>query len=527
MSKESDFSSTALPAPAVSTHARSPLALIWIVPAVAVLIALGLAVNALLSSGPEIAIQFSSAEGLEANKTRIKYKDVEIGKVTAIALSDDRQSVEVTVAMAKQAATLLVEDSRFWVVRPRIGAGGISGLNTVLSGAYIAIDPGNAQESRRSFVGLDTPPQVVGGMPGRQFLLAADDLGSLDVGTPVFHRRIPVGRVVGYAMRPDGKAVDVRIFIDAPYDRLVTASSRFWHASGIDLSMDADGVRLDMQSLASLVVGGIAFTNLGGSEEAEAAPAPGEARYVLYADRAAALRLPDSQVQKYVLVFDESVRGLSVGSPVDFRGLAAGEVSRIDLDMRPAAGDAAMAVEINLYPERFARRERVKGAAGRSQVEVRRIIDAMVGKGLRAQLRTGNLVTGQRYVALDYFPKAKSARVKWGQAIPELPIQPGSLDSLQDQLQGVIETMQATLEHVDKLMIDVDQKLVPELSATLTEARGTLNRADRLLASESPTQIQLRDTLREVGRAATAVRSLADQLDRHPEALLTGRKENP
>lgn len=527
MNQETDSMSSSLPPrAAVSTHSRSPLALIWIVPAIAVLIAIGLAVNAILTSGPEITIQLASAEGLEANKTKVKYKDVEIGKVTAIALSSDRQSVEVTVAMAKQAGALLVEDSRIWVVRPRIGAGGISGLSTVLSGAYIAIDPGRSSEPRHSFVGLDTPPQVISGMPGRQFLLTADDLGSLDVGTPVYHRRIPVGRVVGYAMQPDGKAVDVRIFVDAPYDRLVTSTSRFWHASGVDVSMDADGVRMDMQSLASLIVGGIAFTSLGGGQDAEVVPAPAEAMFVLYADQTAALRLPDSLVQKYVLVFNESVRGLTVGSPVDFRGLAAGEVSRIDLDFGSGA-DIAVAVEINLYPERFARRSRTRLNMEQSQRTIRKMLDAMVAKGFRAQLRTGNLLTGQRYVALDYFPKARAAQVKWRQAIPELPTQPGSLDSLQEQLQELVKTMQTTLEHVDKLMINVDQKLVPELSATLTDARGTMNRADRLLASDSPTQIQLRDTLREVGRAAAAVRNLADLLDRHPEALLTGRKENP
>ena len=516
-----------LPSAQAVTRSRFRISWIWIVPAIAVLIALGLAVRAVLERGPEITVQFASAEGLEANKTRLKYKDVPIGTITAISLSDDRRSVRITAAMDKQAEPLLVKDSRFWVVRPRIGAGGISGLSTVLSGAYIAVDPGTAAQAERSFSGLDAPPLVVSGMPGRQFLLAAEDLGSLDVGAPVYFRRIQVGRVVGYAMRPDGKAVDVRIFVDAPYDRFVTSATRFWHASGIDVSMDADGLKMDMQSVASLVMGGIAFAGLDGDEATEAAAAPAESRFALYANRVAALRLPDSVVQKYVLVFNESVRGLSVGSPVDFRGLAAGEVSRIDLDLRPAAGDVAMAVEINLYPERFARRERVKGPAGRSQAEVRRIIDAMVGKGLRAQLRTGNLLTGQRYVALDYFAKAKAAQVKWGQAIPELPTQPGSLDSLQDQVQSVVDTMQKTLEHTDKLMVDVDQKLVPDLAATLSEARNTMNRAERLLASDSPTQLQLRDTLREVGRAATAVRNLADLLDRHPEALLTGRKENP
>ncbi len=519
-----DLDRQALPQARAAAWGRLSVSWIWIVPALAVLVALGLAVRAVIERGPEITVQLASAEGLEANKTKIKYKDVVVGTVTAIALSDDRRSVKVTAAMDKQAEPLLVKDSRFWVVRPRVGAGGISGLTTLLSGPYIAVDPGTAKEAGRRFTGLDAPPLVVNNMPGRQFLLAADDLGSLDVGAPVYFRRVPVGRVVGYAMRPDGKAVGVRIFVDAPYDRLVTSDSRFWHASGIDVAMDADGLKMDMQSVASLVMGGIAFARLGGDEGAESAPAPPESEFTLYANRAAALRLPDSVVQKYVLVFNESVRGLTVGSPVDFRGLPAGEVSRINLNFGSDAADITMAVEINLYPERFARQAREKLPMERSQKAIRQILDAMVAKGLRAQLRTGNLLTGQRYVALDYFPKAKRAHVAWGPQIPELPTQPGALDSLQDQLQGVMESLHKTLEHTDKLMADVDQKVVPELSATLADARKTLKQADLVLASDSPTQLQLRDTLREVGRAATALRNLADLLERHPEALLTGRK---
>lgn len=499
---------------------------IWIVPALAVLVALGLAVRAVIEHGPEITVQFMSAEGLEANKTKIRYKDVAIGTVTGIALGDDRRSVKVTVAMDRQAEPLLAEDSRFWVVRPRIGAGGVSGLTTLFSGAYIAIDPGKSPGDRRSFTGLETPPLVVSDMPGRQYRLAAEELGSIDIGVPVYYRRVQVGRVVGYSMRPDGKRVDVRIFVDAPFDRFVTPRSRFWHAGGIDVSLDGEGVKMEMQSLVSLAIGGVAFTNVG-EGDASTVAASAESEFPLFSDRAAALRVPDTVVQKYVLIFNESVRGLSVGSPVDFRGLPAGEVSRIDLDVRPGGTDAAMAVEISLYPERLARRQRNQSSQVPDPSVLRQIIDGMVAKGLRAQLRTTNLLSGQRYVALDFFPKARSARMNWAQTVPELPTQPGSLDSLQDQLQGVVEIMHKTLEHTDRLVTEVDLKMLPELSATLADARGTLNRADRILASDAPTQLQLRDTLREVGRAAAAMRSLADLLERHPEALLTGRRANP
>jgi paraquat-inducible protein B len=502
------------------TRLRSPISLIWIVPLVAVLVGIGLAMNAVLQRGPEIELQFASAEGLEANKTKLKYKDVAIGTVTAIALAGDRHSVTVTVQMDKQAAPLLVEDSRLWVVRPRIAAGGVSGLGTLLSGAYIAVDPGKSDSARRRFVGLESPPLVVGEMPGRQFVLAADDLGSLDIGAPVYYRHIPVGRVVGYAMQPDGKGVDVRIFVDAPYDRFVTPASRFWHASGIDLSVGADGMKLQMESLLSLAAGGIAFAG-GDAVDGEA---PAESRFTLHPDQAGAFRLRDTIVQKYVLVFDESVRGLAVGAPVDFRGLVAGEVSRIDLDFKRGSSGVAMAVEISLYPERFARQARTRPAPLPTPQAIRQILDGMVAQGFRAQLRTGNLLTGQRYVALDFFPKAKGAAISWNRPIAELPTQPGSFDSLQEQLLTVVEALQGTLQRTDRLIDHIDQEVVPELAPAVRDARKTLERANAVLASDAPVQAELRDTLREVGRAASAVRNLADLLEQQPQALLTGKK---
>lgn len=498
---------------------RSPISLIWIVPLVAVLIGIGLAVQAVLQRGPEIELQFASADGLEANKTKLKYKDVAIGTVTEVALAEDRRSVKVVVLMDKQAAPLLVEDSRFWVVRPRVAAGGVSGLNTVLSGAYIALDPGKSTNARRHFVGLESPPLVVGDMPGRQFVLAAADLGSLDVGAPVYFRHIPVGRVVGYALRPDGKGVDVRVFVDAPYDRFVTPATRFWHASGIDLSVGADGMKLEMQSLLSLAAGGIAF---GG--EANDAEAPAGAQFTLFADQATALKQPDTVVQKYVLVFNESVRGLTVGAPVDFRGISVGEVSRIDIDFKRGTSNVAMAVEISLYPERFARQDRNRPNRLPDAKTLRGTLDAMVAKGFRAQLRTGNLLTGQRYVALDFFPKAKSGAIDWSKPMPELPTQPGSLDSLQEQILTVVEALQGTLQRTDRLIAHIDQEVVPEVGPTLRDARKALDRATAVLSNDAPIQSELRDTLREVGRAATSVRNLADMLEQQPQALLTGKK---
>lgn len=511
---------------------RFRLSWIWLVPLLAVLVGLGLGIQALLAKGPEITLRFALADGLEANKTRVKFKDVEIGTVRHIRLDDDRQAVQVTVQMDKQAEGLLVEDSRFWVVRPRVAAGSVSGLTTLFSGAYIAIDPGKSANPRRSFKGLEEPPLVTSDTPGRQFILATDSLGSLDIGSPVYFRRIPVGRVVGYALRPDGKGVEVRIFVNAPHDAFVQTASRFWHASGLDISLDANGARLDMQSLVSLALGGIAFASPGlDNETANSKPAAENRRFTLHPDQNTALQRPDSVVEKYMLVFHESVRGLTIGAPVDFRGLTAGEVARIDLHSAPGRNDFSMQVEIRLYPERFNHWLREAAVADDNPHPSRPVLDKLVAKGFRAQLRTGNIVSGQRYVALDFFPQAKAARIDWHDRLPNLPTQPGILDSVQGQLLTIVETLRHTLKHVDQLVIQLDRNIAPELAGTLRDARKTLDKADRVLgsadktlASDAPLQIEMRDTLREVNRAATAVRNLADVLERQPNALLTGKK---
>lgn len=520
-----------LPSGQLVPYRRWRFSLIWLVPILAILVGVGLAVQAILARGPTITLQFAAAEGLEANKTRVKFKDVDIGTVSGVELNTDRQSVRVLVQMDKQAEGLLVEDSRFWVVRPRVAAGGVSGLATLLSGAYIAMDPGSATATQSHFVGLEAPPLVTSSTPGRQYVLTADDLGSLDVGTPVYFRRIPVGRIISYAMRQDGSGVDVRVFVNAPYDNFVTEASRFWHASGIDVSLNSEGIKLDMQSLLSLAMGGIAFSSPPDDRDEPVRRAEAETAFVLHADQDAALRRPEVRVEKYQLTFNESVRGLTVGAPVDFRGLVAGEVSRIDMTFNKEKIDFAMQVEISLYPDRFAQRTRNFSGRQPSEQMSRDILDRMVAKGLRAQMRTGNVLTGQRYVALDFFPKAPAAKVDWSKRRPVLPVQAGTLDSLQDQVLGIVESLRHTLQHVDQLVIKIDQEVAPELATTLREARTTLDSADRMLGtadklmlSDAPLQLEMRDTLREVGKAATALRHLADLLEKQPEALLSGKK---
>jgi len=520
--------------------------LVWLVPIVALLIGLSLAIKTYLDQGPTITISFRTADGLEQGKTKIRYKDVEVGLVTSVKLSGE--GVVATAQLAKGAERGLVEDTRFWVVRPRIAGGNITGLGTLLSGTYIGVDIGKSGEPARHFVGLEKPPAFTTDLPGRQYVLHTDSAGSLDIGSPVLFHRVHVGQVAGYELNPDGKGVTLTIFVNAPYDRFVTADTRFWHASGIDVSLDASGLKVNTQGLVSLLVGGIAFAAPPGSREAS--PAEANAVFDLAADRVVALRQPDRVVETYLFVFRQSTRGLSIGAPVDFRGIVIGEVAAIYVDLDPKTLDSRMLVEANVYPERLAARrlKTPKPAAQRSEA----LIQALVDKGYRAQLRTGNLVTGQLYVALDFFPNTPKVKLDFSQSPVEIPTVPGSLEDLQRTITQIAKkldrlpleeigaNLNRTLQDVNQLVKRLDTEVAPEARDalaegrnTLVEARTTLADASRALSSversaapDGPLAQDMQDAVREIGRAARTMRLLADYLERHPEALIAGKQEN-
>jgi paraquat-inducible protein B len=541
-------------APRAPDHAELPEAvaaprrrwapqLIWIIPIVAVLAGGWLAVRAILERGPTITISFRTAEGLEAGKTKIKYKDVDIGLVKTIALSEDRKRVIATAELEKGAADLLVEDTRFWAVRPRITAGGVSGLGTLLSGPYIAVDPGHGKQARRDFVALDVPPIVTREEAGRQFVLRADDLGSHDVGVPVYFRRLPVGEVVSHELDKDGKGVSMKIFVRAPFDQYVTANTRFWNASGVDVSLDATGVRVQTESLVSILIGGIAFQAPPDSEVAPVADA--NAVFNLFPAREAAMKQPDLVVEHYVFVFKQSVRGLSVGAPVDFRGVTVGEVVRIGVEFDPKAFNFVQPVEIHLYPNRLRRRSVDAGAAlppSATREEQLKRTQLFVDRGFRGQLRTGNLLTGQQYIAVDFFPKAPKVKFDTSKTPLEVPTIPGALEDLQETIASIakkldqvqyeridadlrkaLATLDQTLKSADVLVKRLGDDTTPELNRTLEDARRTLKSAEGALATESPLQTDLRETLRELTRAAASLRALTDYLERQPQSLIRGK----
>jgi paraquat-inducible protein B len=525
------------PLPIATAHQahRSRIPLVWLVPALAACIGAWLAVHAFFDHGPMIEITFLDAEGIEAGKTKLRYESVDIGDVKAIRLAPDGRTVEVTVETANFATPFLVSGTRFWIVRPRLGTTGISGLGTLLSGPYIAMDAGASKTPARHFAGLERPPVVSGAALGRRFALETKDLGSLSVSSPAYFHHIQVGRISAIALNPDGRGLTLDLFIDAPYDRFVTEDTRFWHASGVDVDLDSSGVHVQSQSLTTILAGGIAFEAPPGS--ITSVPSAEESRFSLALNRTAAMKPPNGITESYVLYFGESLRGLAPGAVVDFRGVEIGEVVATNVQYERANEKFQFPVLINIYPERL--QSRLSQGGDRPATQSHPFIARLIEQGFRAQLRSASLLTGQLYVALDFFPHAAKVRSSPELTPMPLPTIPGNLEQVQNSiisvahkldelpLNKIARDLDTTLLTLNSFLGNADHIILPEAKSTLRQARGTLQETQQALAPESSLQSDLHSTLSSVGRAADSIRTLADFLDKHPEALIRGKTADP
>ncbi|KKB64234.1 mammalian cell entry protein [Robbsia andropogonis] len=518
--------------PLPASRHRIPVSVVWLVPAIAVLIGISMLVHGLMTKGPVITISFRTAAGLTEGKTAVKYKDVTVGTVSSVDLSDGGTHVIAKVALTNSARSLANAETRFWVVRPRIGAGGASGIDTLLSGSYIGVDKGTSSEHQTDFVGLETPPSVINGTPGRSFSLRTDELGSIDVNSPVYYRHIQVGRVASYQLDDDGKHVSLQLFIDAPYDRFVTENTRFWNASGVDISLNATGLKVNTQSLATVVTGGIAFAT---PDDGGGSPKP---MYFLAKDQQAAMEPPHGPPVHFDLLFAQSLRGLVVGAPVVFSGRELGVVTSVDLDYDASKKRFPTLVGIDVYPKKLgrvlAKLPKFDGAADQQALH---FLSIWVQHGLRAQAKAGNLLTGQLYISLDFVQNAAPVSFNPQMQPLYLPtISTAGVDQLEEKLNHVVDKidkipfdtiglqLSANLSSLDATLKQVNGQLLPETTRTMQQAQGALGNAQQFLSPDSRLQQNINQALEEVQRSAQSVRSLVDYLNRHPESLLRGRR---
>jgi paraquat-inducible protein B len=548
MANESDLNN--LPLASVARTKRVRVSVVWIIPILAAVVALGIAIQRVRNEGPTITIVFKAAAGIEAGKTFIKYKDVTIGQVTAVELTQDYSRVRVTAKIANHAAGLMVRDAKFWVVQPSISLSGVSGLGTLLSGQYIGFQAGASLQEERQYTALDVPPLITD-QPGQRFLLKAVSLGSVGVGAPIYYRSISVGEVLAYALAADGKSIEVTVFINAPYDRYVTSETRFWNASGIEVSAGANGVDIRTESIVSVLVGGVAFDVPDFLSPCH--PVQAGSEFQLFQSRLIAMTQPDPVERHFVLYFDESLRGLSVGAPVTLFGLTVGRVAEVGLTFDSAKLNIRPRVLITLFPEKLT--QQLAGVERQSSgtdfvtmtpaTRARLIRHLVEDRGLRAQLQSGSLLTGELFVGFEYVPNAPKPKIDWTQEPLELPVASGGLASIEAKLnailtkvdnmplaemgagvKNVLGTLNQTLKQADTLLSRVDTELLPEGTKTIEALHRTISDADRaLVGKDSPTAQDLHDMLQELTDTARSIRIFINYLQQHPSMLIRGKKE--
>jgi len=533
---------TADPTPRTRLRPQRGLTWVWLVPIGAAAIVVWLAWRSLADRGPAITISFKSVDGLQAGQTKIQHRNVDLGTVESLELTPDMSHVIVHARMTRSAAGHLTDSTRFAIIAPRVGVGGISGLSTIVSGSYIEMYPGKPGAPRHDFVGLDEPPMLPPDTPGRSFTLLSADLGSLTRGSPISYQGVAVGEVADYELLPAGKGIKVTAFVRAPYDELVHPQTRFWNAGGVDLTLGSQGLRIRANSWQQLLAGGVAFETP--REVLAQAPSPAASVFGLYDNRQAAERAPLGPTLDYIADFPGNQRDLSAGTAVELQGIQVGEVREAHLSYDARAHTLVTRVSFYVDPERvsIANLPQPQGAS-RQQV-VGQWIETLVGDGLRAQVSSASFLTGMKIVGLEMIAAAPRARLEHEGALVKLPsTTSGDLTAILANLQSVLknidratsgpelghalQSLDETLTRLDKVTHDIEpdiKSLIKSLRDTADSAQATLNTVQSLMGNTAPSGTDLPRLMRELTEAARSVRGLADYLDRHPEALLRGRK---
>ena len=541
-------------APEAQVQTKRRFSIVWVVPIIALLIGGWLTFKEMSEKGPEITITFETADGLVAGKTTVKFKDVEIGKVTKIDLSDDISGVIATVEMSSNSNQYLTDKTQFWVVRARVAAGEISGLGTLLSGAYIGCEPSTTGKKQEHFKGLEKAPILTSDLPGSHFVLKSKDLGSLELGSPIYYRGIKVGQVVDYDFDETAEAIHFKVFISDPFHKKVSVSTRFWNASGIDFTMDATGIKMDTQSLLSIMLGGVSFDLPEHAQPGEQAEENQD--FTLYENREASNEVTYDIREYYMMYFDQSVRGLSPGAPVEILGIKVGEVVKVELQFDMNTLDFRIPVLVYLEPERLNTLVTEEGEVvrGEEKAEELEAIDEdrerddrqtreLIAKGFRAQLKSGNLLTGQLFVDLGNFPDAPPAelRVEHGHTIfPTIPapfeqivnrvdnilkkVEQVPFDKIGKELQVAVESLTKTLDEIKVMSGNINKETIPKVNAALDDMQSALQGVEATLGPDSALNYNARQVTNELSLAIRSVRSLLEYLERDPQALILGKE---
>ncbi len=535
---------------------RSGPSIVWLIPLVTALVGGWLIVKTLSEKGPVVTISFKTAEGLEIGKTRIKYKNVDIGIVEQIQFSEDFSSVLLTTQFNRGTESFFRRNTKFWVVKPQLSMRGASGLSTLISGAYIAIEPGKGA-AQFHFVGLEEAPVITSEEVGKRVVLISDKLRSIDMGSPIYYQGIQAGEVLGYELGNDRESVYIHAFIKDPFAQMVRGNTRFWNVSGLDVMMGTDGLRIRTESMQSLIYGGIAFETPATLEQA--ADDVESLVFTLYDNYDSIQEYAYTKKVNFVMFFDGSVRGLNIGAPVEFKGIKVGSVLDIRLEFDSEDTSFRIPVLVEIEPERIIER------GSQEIISPYQTLEVLVEHGLRARLQTGSLLTGQLFVELGMFPDTPVKLNGEQTPVPELPTIPASLEAMTQsiqsfltklnrveidkigsellgslgaandllnapELQGAVTDLQIAMESFRSILAKIDQS---NLEATINAGHTVLDKLDetltltnRILKPNSPLQYNMIEVLSELEETARAIRTLVETLERHPQSLIFGRDAN-
>ena len=541
---------TLIPAATPEVRSAQRWNIVWVVPVVALLLGCWLLYRSFAAQGPVARVRFDTADGIFAGKTEVRCRSVRVGVVKDVKLADDLKSVLTYLELEPDAEALLRRGTRFWVVKPRLSVTEFSGAETLITGAYIELDPGPPDAERHTlFKGRETPPATNRSVPGRRLVLTADEAGSLAVGAPIYFRGFEVGRVEGRSLGEDRLKVTYDAFIQEEYSSLVTENTRFWNTSGIDISAGADGFKVRTPSFQAMVSGGVSF----GVTEGEV---PGKAAedgmtFPLFRDEDAARNSTFNPTLKFLLLFDQTVRGLSEKAPVEFRGITIGRVADISFDLVPAIGDPRIPVLIEIDPCLMRPEAARKLATPDSE-----FMREAVAKGLRAALKTGSLITGALYVDLDYYEEAVPAELGKSGDLTTIPTVSSGLAQLEAKITAIIEKYQSL--DIEKPLADI-AAAAEEAKTTIAESRATLKEIETAAAAARKTlenpefrelpgdlrksiatleksvasvgpdgaiQGDLQRTLDELRAALRGLKAVTTTIDEKPNSILFGRESS-
>jgi paraquat-inducible protein B len=543
---------------------RSGPSIVWLIPLITLLVGGWLIVKTLSEQGPQVTISFKTAEGIEIGKTKVKYKNVDIGVVEQIKFSDDFSNVILTVEFNTGSEKFLRRNTHFWVVKPQLSLRGATGLSTLISGAYIEIEPGPGA-TQSHFIGLEKQPVIKSDEQGKKIVLVTQNMGSVDTGSPIYYQGLPAGEILGHELGNDRKSIYIYAFIKDPFDQLIRGNTNFWNVSGINVSMGADGFKVQTESVRSMMYGGIAFETPETLEQASTDI--DNLVFTLHDSYESIEEHAYTKKIKFIMFFDSSVRGLSLGAPVEFKGIKVGSVLDVRLEFNSENTSFRIPVLIEIEPQRIIERG-IKETGSSYQT-----LTKLVERGLRARLQTGSLLTSQLYVELDMHPDSPVNLSGEDLPYPELPtlatVNFGAItQSAEDLLaklnaidiEDVTSVLIETIENANKTLITADKTLVntnalitPETvenvqislqsfrnimqkvddsnlhkaidagHTALDSLTETLDMTNKMLEPNSPVQYNLIKLTGELEETARSIRSLVETLERNPQELIFGK----